>query len=131
MGSPTKSLLAYSDCGAIFGRALDSKKGVLIECESHGAAVNLRTRLNTYRKLDRKYSMRMYQPDDPKYGHSDFDVFVVRIARKGAEGDNVVRVERPEYGSIKISDIPSEDLPAPEPPPDLDQLMQDLSGKAE
>lgn len=121
-----RSPLAFEDCKAIFDQAMDSKSGIQVRCQSYGEAYGLKTRLNTYRAMDREENRKIYQPDDRMYGNSAYDRLVIQLAKRGAKDDHVVWV-MPRLA--KKWDV--HPISGPEPPVNLDDLMRDLTGKTE
>jgi len=88
-----KSPFSFDDVKAAWERALESHKGVKIPCRTRGEAVNLRSRFNYYRKLDRQANFQTYQPDDPMYGRSVYDRYLLRIPKKGTAEEAVLYIE--------------------------------------
>lgn len=84
----TDAIAAYDDCEKLFDRAIANPKGIRA-CLGLGepgkkAAHYLRMRLNHYRQLQRRESMKIYDRTDPRYGKSLYDRFFVRLAEDDA-----------------------------------------------
>jgi hypothetical protein len=73
------SRTAYSDCFDLFDRALDSPRGIRNRCRDAGAANHLKVRLHYARTLSRREAREVYAEDDPAFGVSPYDPFVVRV----------------------------------------------------
>ena len=73
------SRAAYSDCEDLFDRALASSIGIRTSCKTRGAAYHLRTRLNSFRTLDRDLSRSINPADSPLAGVSAYDHLLVRV----------------------------------------------------
>lgn len=71
--------MMYADCTAIFDRAMASPKGIRIRCATHPAAVTLSRRLNTARVIDRRNSVKIYEPGHPNFNVSVWDHLIVTI----------------------------------------------------
>jgi hypothetical protein len=121
-----KSPLAFDDCRIILDRALEAKNGIQVRCGSRGEAATLRSRLNSLRRVDRVDNKKIYQPDDNLYGNSEYDRLVIRLGKKGESDEHVVFIEVRKYKQWDVRENPE---PKPEPPPDVDQLMRDLTGQ--
>src|SRR5262245_66125607 len=80
------SRLAYSDCFDLMDRAMDSRVGIRVPMrrkdsiiDNRGAAWQLRTRLHSARRIDRKDNTHIYEQGHPLYGRSRYDELCVRI----------------------------------------------------
>lgn len=60
-------------CRAFFQRVMDSPKGCAVEFDTKGAAINFRQRCYSLNKNIRLMNKKVYQPDEPMYGKSEFD----------------------------------------------------------
>ena len=84
----TDAIAAYEDCDKLFDRAINSEKGIRVclgeGAEAKKAAGYLRMRMNHFRQLQRKESMRVYDRSDPRYGKSEYDKLYVRLAEDEA-----------------------------------------------
>lgn len=78
MSLPT-TLGAYRECEDIFERAVADPKGVRVQVGSQEGAINLRSRLHYFRKLDRDANAKTYPTDHPQHGQSLYDDFVVQM----------------------------------------------------
>lgn len=84
----TDAIAAYEDCERLFDRAANTPKGSRA-CfgagdEGRKAAHYFRMRMNHFRQLQRKESMRVYDRSDPRYGKSEYDKLYVRLAEDEA-----------------------------------------------
>jgi len=84
----TDAIAAYEDCDKLFDQALAKPKGIRV-CLGAGedakkAAHYLRMRMNHYRQLQRRESMKVYDRTDPRYGKSLYDKLYVRLAEDEA-----------------------------------------------
>lgn len=78
MSLPT-TLGAYRECEDLFEKAAADPKGVRAQVASQEAAINLRSRLHYFRKLDREANEKTYPADHPAHGQSIYDDFVVQM----------------------------------------------------
>ena len=58
--SQINSLRAYTDCQALFDRALLDPKGARARMGTQEACINMRTRMHYFRKLDRDANAKVY-----------------------------------------------------------------------
>lgn len=100
-----RSPLAFDDARAVLDKALDTKKGLKIPCSSRGAAIQLRSRFNYYRKLDRAESKNLYDQDHPMFGRSAYDRLVLRIPPKGEKDDATLYIEPHSVEKLTIEEI--------------------------
>lgn len=75
------SRLAFKDCYELFDLATSDPKGVKVRFNRQDDALHFRHRLHHARKLDREDSKRIYKPEEPMYGLSDYDKITVRIEK--------------------------------------------------
>lgn len=68
------SVITYADVREWFDRALASEKGLIVECETHGAAVSLNQRLHRFRRQDREANAVVYEPGHPMHNSSVYDI---------------------------------------------------------
>lgn len=101
----SNSPLAFDDARQILERALESPKGIKIPCETRGAAVSLRTRVNYFRTLDRKENKKVYENGHPMWGNSVYDRLLLRIPKKGAEDECVLYIEKHNIEKLRIEEI--------------------------
>lgn len=89
----SNSLTAYKDCRELFEQAADDDAGCrcLIPSYSHG--VNMRMRMNYFRKLDRKANATIYEYGHPLHGASAFDEFSITV-KEDIEGAWWLYVQR-------------------------------------
>lgn len=96
----SKSPRANADVREILIRATESEKGVRIRLKTKAEAMLLQRRLNTERVRDRKQSEKMFTPDDPSYGTSDFDAYSFRIVE-----NTIVEIVPITAARFEIEDI--------------------------
>ncbi len=77
--SQINSLRAYDDCRKVFEAALTDPKGARARVGDQGMAMNMRTRMHYFRNLDREANKITYPEDNPNYGTSVYDAYVVRL----------------------------------------------------
>jgi hypothetical protein len=87
----TFSKAGYADCFDLFDRALESPNGIRNACRDRGAAKHIVVRLNTARVMSRRESREVYAEDDPHFGVSPYDPFIIRA--KEVEGSWWVYLE--------------------------------------
>lgn len=80
MSMPT-SLRAYRDCEELYARAAADPKGARACLGTYESAVQMRTRMHYFRKLDREANLTIYPTGHPMHGESTYDEFVVQIIR--------------------------------------------------
>ena len=99
------SRLSYSDCFALFDKALDDKRGARYQVPpgDHGTNQYFVMRMHQARSIDRKDNKIIYAPGDPLYGRSVYDVLICQL-KKDIEGLWWVYVSHTE---LEPSDIES------------------------
>lgn len=102
--SYNKSPFAFDDIRSAFERALEAPKGIKLVCDSHSAAILLRSRFNYYRKMHRRENSEVYQPGDPMYGKSVYDRLILRVPKKGNTDANILYIE-PHVLKAEIEEI--------------------------
>lgn len=96
----SSSPLAYDDIRSALDQALEAPKGVRIICDSEKAAIRLRQRCQSFRKIDRAQNTKIYQEGDPMWGRSVYD-------RLSFSLDGEAVVARPtREGTLKVEPIP-------------------------
>lgn len=80
----SNSVFSYEDIRQLFDKALASERGLRIKLNKTGAAHNLRQRMSYYRQLDRRENKKIYQPDNPLWGRSQYDVLILKITEADA-----------------------------------------------
>jgi hypothetical protein len=100
-----KSILAFDDIRQVFDRALQTPRGLKIPCPSRGKAINLRSRFNYFRKIDRDESLKIYPTDHPMFGRSSYDKLALRVPEKGHPEENILFIEPHSAESYKIEEI--------------------------
>jgi hypothetical protein len=101
----SKSPLAYEDLREIFDRALDAPKGLRIPCKSRGAAMQLRSRFNSLREVDRKQNLRTYAEGDPMHGQSQYDRLTLRIMPPGDPNDHYLYILHRLASELTVEEI--------------------------
>ena len=103
--SYNKSPLAFEDIQEAFEKALSAPKGIKIPCPSRGAAINLRSRFNYLRKIDRGRSRETYPPEHPMYDRSPYDRLVLRIPGRHEPDSTVLYIEPRSVENFHIEEI--------------------------
>jgi hypothetical protein len=85
MSMPT-SLRAYLDCENLYAAAAADPSGARACLGTESAAIQMRTRMHYFRKLDREANQTTYPPGDPMHGQSIYDEYVVQI-KDDSEGE--------------------------------------------
>ncbi len=81
----TDAIAAYEDCDRLFEQARNAPKGIRVCMGTDSKAAHyLRMRMNHFRQLQRRESMRTYDRTDPRYGKSEYDKLYVRLAEDEA-----------------------------------------------
>lgn len=77
----SSSRLSYSDCFALYERALADKTGARYQVPpgEYGKNKYFVMRMHQARAIDRKDNKALYEVGDPMYGHSPYDVLIVRL----------------------------------------------------
>jgi hypothetical protein len=75
----SKSLLSYKDCRDLCERAMQAPKGIKVRPGEAMSAKTLRTRLYHFRKMERDYNRRIYQPGDPLYDQCTYDELMFKL----------------------------------------------------
>lgn len=95
--------LALESLREALDRALSSPNGVRIRTPTRGKAVHLRQRLYKTRAIDRENSMKVYDPQDLRYGTSPYDALVIVLECSPEIGSWLV-INRGQ--ELLIEDIP-------------------------
>ena len=101
----SRSPLAFDDIKAALDKALEAQKGIRIRCRDRGAAVFLRQRFNSFRKLDRQENARIYDNEHPMFRRSIYDKLVLRIPAKGNAEEEYLYVEKRGIEDFLIEDL--------------------------
>lgn len=83
--SISKSPSAYTDCYEAMDRALETKKGVRMLCESDSMARFFRMRCHSARSIRRRQNAAFYEIGHPQHGTCEYDAIQLRI-REAPEG---------------------------------------------
>lgn len=108
--SQINSLRAYDDCVKVFEQALADPKGARVRCGTQEAAMNFRTRMHFYRKLDRNANAKTYPVDHPQHGTSIYDPYVVRNPIPDEDGQWWLYVEPRASSNLVVEGL--SDTPA-------------------
>jgi hypothetical protein len=92
-----KNIAAFEDLRPHYNRALQSPNGIRIRCASSGAAVSMRARFYTLRKLEREASVDLFPPEHPLRGLSPYENLSISIE------DNCVVIRHTE--PIVVEDL--------------------------
>jgi hypothetical protein len=103
--SYNKSPLAFDDIAEAFERALAAPKGIRIPCASRGAAINLRSRFNYLRKINRTENRTVYGPEHPMHGRSIYDKLILRIPPREAADCTTLYIEPRSIEDLRIEEI--------------------------
>lgn len=74
-----KNIAAFEDLRPHFNQALQSPNGIRIRTASKGAAISMRARFYTLRKLEREASVNLYEPEHPLRGLSPYENLSISI----------------------------------------------------
>lgn len=85
MSLPT-SIRAYEDCRELFEAAAADPKGARACVGTYDAAINMRTRLHYFRKLDANANAETYPEGHPNHATSVYYTYVVKMLKD--EDDN-------------------------------------------
>lgn len=100
-----KSTLAFDDIKAAFERALAAPKGIRIPCPNRGAAINLRSRFNYVRMMDREATLRIYPDGHPMQGRSMYDKLVLRVPARDQPDAAILYIEPRSVEDLNIEEI--------------------------
>lgn len=78
MPMPTASSSFESEINTMI-QALASPRGIEVECESDRAAAHLRLRMYSARRTLQRESRKIYPPENPSHGRSDFDSLTFKL----------------------------------------------------
>ena len=98
MSLPT-TLRAYQDCAELFTAATNDPKGARAKTGTYEAALNLRTRMHYFRKLDRDANATTYPSDHPMHAQSLYDEYVLPAPVVDQDGEYWLYVE-PRRGKM-------------------------------
>jgi len=79
------SIFSYADVRGLLDRALAAERGIRVKFNKKGAAINLRQRMNHFRRLDRRENKQTYKPGDPLYDRSQYDMLLFKLKDEGTE----------------------------------------------
>jgi len=98
-------MLGVEEIREVFDRALNAEIGVRVPCHSRGAAINLRSRFNYIRKLDRQENAQTYPPGHSMHGKSQYDQLILRIPGKWEPDSTVLYIEHRVYEAFEIENV--------------------------
>lgn len=96
---------AFEDVKEIFLRALETPKGIKVKCHTRAEAINLRSRLNYYRQMDRNENKKVYPPDHPQHGGSVYDKLILRIPPRDSEDQDTIFIQQRSTIGLVIEDL--------------------------
>ena len=99
--SLSNQIAAYPDCAEYWDKALSSIKGIRVEFKSWDEGFQFQARMNQFRSLDREANKRIYKREEPGWGTSAYDGYIVKRPVAGAEGTYWVYIE--PHGSNVLS----------------------------
>lgn len=102
----SSSLLSYSDCTALFDKALEDPKGARYQVADGdlGKSRYFAMRMHQARSLDRKENKGIYEPGDKLYGRSLYDPLIVQL-KQDTEGKWWVYVVHTEIDEAEIESL--------------------------
>ena len=100
MSLPT-TLRAYQACAELFAAATADPKGARAKTGTYEAALNLRTRMHYFRKLDRDANATTYPADHPMHAQSLYDEYVLPAPVRDEDNEYWLYVE-PRRGKIQM-----------------------------
>ena|SRR5258706_8723513 len=77
--SISNSRLSYTDCYEFLDKAIEDDKGVRVPLGEWAKANFFRMRCHQARSITKKDNREIYQPGDPQYGVSIYDVITIRL----------------------------------------------------
>lgn len=97
----SQSRASYPDCEAFFNAALADDVGARLPFRTHGAAMQMQTRLNSFRVLCRKDNAKIY-PDRNHQLHnrSEYDPLQIAVVGPDANGEYWVYAKRRDFGIV-------------------------------
>lgn len=103
----SSSRLSYKDCYDLMDKAVESEKGIRVQFADEGAAMHMRVRVNSARKLDREDNRETFGDGHPMSGKSLYDDLAVkvRVAKDGA----YLILEKRSSQILKVEDLSSAD----------------------
>jgi len=75
----SNSIFSFADVRGLLDQAMTAERGIRVKLSKKGSAVNLRQRMNHFRRLDRRENTKTYAPEDPLYDRSQYDVLIFRL----------------------------------------------------
>ena len=99
---------AYSDCFEVFDQAV-ANRGARVEFADYGDACQFGMRMHQARALQRERHKRLYATNDPAWGSSEYDQFMVRKPREDAAGHWWVYIEPAGSNILSIEPLETVD----------------------
>lgn len=96
---------AYNTHYEVLDRALESPSGIRVSFDSREAAMYFRLRLHTARTLDRDLNTEAREPDDPRYGTTEYANLIIKAVTK-EEGKWWIYIKH----SVRIDELEIEEL---------------------
>ena len=118
MGQPTHRVSYEVEFG-LLDQALESKKGARVKVRSLDSGQHLRQRLHSARRVDRRDSTRLYDPDHPAHGQSAYDKLVCRIKKVNAQW--WLYIEQRNAETFEVEEI-EENNPTITPPEEVVEI---------
>lgn len=100
-----KGTKGFGDVQEVLDRAIAAPKGIRIPLPTRRAAIELRSRANYYRKLDRDTNSKSYPEGHPMHGSSAYDGLVLRIPPKGSAEEHILYIEPRSASDLDIQEI--------------------------
>lgn len=79
--SVSTSLASYEDCFDVLDQAMEQPNGIRVEVSSQGDGMQLYSRLNYARTVDRANNRAIYDTGHKLHGTSAYDLLIVRMPR--------------------------------------------------
>lgn len=79
------SLMAYTDVKEVLDKAIESKKGLKVSFDTVNGAIRWTSRANSFRILDRKNNLKLYQEGHSMHGCSPYDTLWIKRTEKEVE----------------------------------------------
>ena len=103
MTAPT-TRLSYGDAYDALDRAKDDAKGIRLRFDDKASAETFRARVHNARRVDREDNLTIYTQEDPLWGRSVYDPFIVRI-KQDTEGAWWVYIEHTSLKNMVIESL--------------------------
>jgi len=100
-----KTFSAFSDARKVLDRALAAERGIRVMCKSNSAAITLRRRCNSLRKIDRYENAQIYPPEHKMHRRSVYDALQLRVPPKGTEQESLLIIEKIDAIEYEIVEL--------------------------